>query len=32
MANPMIAACDNRETARRAIFLRLFAKDVEGRK
>ena len=32
MANPMIAACTNSETARRAIFLRRFAEDVKGRK
>jgi uncharacterized protein YecT (DUF1311 family) len=29
MAYPMIAACMNRETARRAIFLRLFAADAK---
>jgi uncharacterized protein YecT (DUF1311 family) len=32
MANPMIASCNNRETARRAIFLRVFAADIAGRK
>jgi uncharacterized protein YecT (DUF1311 family) len=32
MANPMIAACTNSETARRAIFLRRFAVDVKERK
>ena len=32
MANPMIAYCNNRETARRAIFLRVFAGDIAGRK
>jgi uncharacterized protein YecT (DUF1311 family) len=32
MANPMIAACTNSETARRAIFLRRFAADVKERK
>jgi uncharacterized protein YecT (DUF1311 family) len=32
MANPMIASCNNRETARRAIFLRIFAADLAGRK
>ena len=31
MANPMIANCDNRETARRAIFLMGFADDVASR-
>lgn len=30
MANPMIANCLNRETARRAIFLRGFAEDMAG--
>jgi uncharacterized protein YecT (DUF1311 family) len=30
MANPMIANCDNRETARRAIFLMGFADDMAG--
>jgi len=30
MANPMIANCLNRETARRAIFLRGFADDMAG--
>jgi uncharacterized protein YecT (DUF1311 family) len=30
MANPMIANCDNRETARRAIFLKGFADDMAG--
>ena len=32
MANPMIAYCNNRETARRAIFLRIFAADIAERK
>jgi uncharacterized protein YecT (DUF1311 family) len=32
MANPMIAYCHNRETARRAIFLRVFAADIAERK
>ena len=32
MANPMIAYCDNRETARRAIFLRIFDADIADRK
>ncbi len=32
MANPMIAYCNNRETARRAIFLRVFAADIADRK
>ena len=32
MANPMIAYCNNRETARRAIFLRIFAGDIATRK
>ncbi|UZE48762.1 DUF1311 domain-containing protein [Rhodopseudomonas sp. P2A-2r] len=32
MANPMIASCNYRETARRAIFLRIFAADLAGRK
>ena len=32
MANPMIANCQNRETARRAIFLRGFADDLAQRK
>ena len=31
MANPMIAACQNRETGRRALFLRGFADDREGK-
>ena len=31
MANPMIAYCNNRETARRAIFLRVFAADIANR-
>jgi uncharacterized protein YecT (DUF1311 family) len=31
MANPMIANCENRETARRAIFLMGFADDMKGR-
>ncbi|HEU5445328.1 MAG TPA: hypothetical protein VFU70_07150 [Pseudolabrys sp.] len=31
MANPMIAACQNRETGRRALFLRSFADDREGK-
>jgi uncharacterized protein YecT (DUF1311 family) len=32
MANPLIAYCNNRETARRAIFLRVFATDIAERK
>ena len=32
MANPMIRYCNNRETARRAIFLRIFAADIADRK
>jgi uncharacterized protein YecT (DUF1311 family) len=32
MAHPMIAYCNNRETARRAIFLRVFATDIADRK
>ena len=32
MANPMIAYCNNRETARRAIYLRIFATDIADRK
>jgi uncharacterized protein YecT (DUF1311 family) len=28
MANPMMANCGNRETARRAVFLMGFAEDV----
>lgn len=32
MANPMMASCDNRETARRAIYLRIFADDISRRK
>jgi uncharacterized protein YecT (DUF1311 family) len=32
MANPMIANCMNRETARRAILLRGYADDAESRK
>jgi uncharacterized protein YecT (DUF1311 family) len=32
MAHPMIAYCNNRETARRAIFLRVFALDIVERK
>jgi uncharacterized protein YecT (DUF1311 family) len=32
MANPMIAYCNNRETARRAIYLRVFATDIADRK
>ena len=32
MANPMIAYCNNRETARRAILLRVFAVDIADRK
>jgi uncharacterized protein YecT (DUF1311 family) len=32
MANPMIASCNNRETARLAIFLRIFAADIADRK
>jgi uncharacterized protein YecT (DUF1311 family) len=31
MANPMIAACQTRERGRRALFLRGFADDREGR-
>jgi hypothetical protein len=31
MANPMIAHCNNRETARRAIFLRIFAAEIADR-
>jgi uncharacterized protein YecT (DUF1311 family) len=31
MANPMIANCENRETARRAIFLMGFADDMADR-
>jgi uncharacterized protein YecT (DUF1311 family) len=31
MANPMIAACQNRETGRRELFLRGFADDREGK-
>lgn len=31
MANPMMAACQNRETGRRALFLRRFADDAEGK-
>jgi uncharacterized protein YecT (DUF1311 family) len=31
MANPMIAYCNNRETARRAIFLLIFAADIADR-
>jgi uncharacterized protein YecT (DUF1311 family) len=30
MANPMMANCTNRETARRAIFLMGFADDMAG--
>jgi uncharacterized protein YecT (DUF1311 family) len=30
MANPMMASCTNRETARRAIFLMGFADDMAG--
>jgi len=30
MANPMIATCENQETARRAIFLRSFAEDAQS--
>ena len=30
MANPMIASCSNRETARRAIFLMGFTDDMAG--
>lgn len=29
MANPMIASCQNKETARRAIFLRVFVADTK---
>jgi uncharacterized protein YecT (DUF1311 family) len=32
MANPMIASCQNREAARRAIYLRTFAIDMVQRK
>jgi uncharacterized protein YecT (DUF1311 family) len=32
MAYPMIAACNNRETARRAIYLRVFVDDLSQRK
>ena len=32
MANPMIANCLNRETARRAVFLKGFADDLAQRK
>lgn len=32
MANPMIASCQNKETARRAIFLRIFAADLSAKK
>ena len=32
MANPMIAYCNNRETARRAIYLKVFATDIAERK
>ncbi len=31
MANPMMANCENRETARRAVFLMGFAEDVSHR-
>jgi uncharacterized protein YecT (DUF1311 family) len=31
MANPMIAACTSRETARRALFLLGFLNDAEGK-
>jgi hypothetical protein len=31
MAYPMIAACNNRETARRAIYLRVFVDDLSHR-
>lgn len=31
MANPMMANCENRETARRAVFLMGFAEDVAHR-
>lgn len=31
MANPMIAACQSRETGRRALFLLGFANDSEGK-
>jgi uncharacterized protein YecT (DUF1311 family) len=32
MANPMIAACKSRATARQALYLRGFAEDVRDRK
>jgi uncharacterized protein YecT (DUF1311 family) len=32
MANLMIASCQNRETARRAIYLNVFASDIAQRK
>jgi hypothetical protein len=32
MANPMIANCLNRETARQAVFLKGFADDLAQRK
>jgi uncharacterized protein YecT (DUF1311 family) len=31
MANPMMANCENRETARRAVFLMGFVEDAAGR-
>jgi len=31
MANPMIAACETRETGRRALFLLGFVNDAEGK-
>ena len=31
MANPMIAACQSRETGQRALFLRGFVDDREGK-
>jgi uncharacterized protein YecT (DUF1311 family) len=31
MANPMIAACEARETGRRALFLLGFLNDAEGK-
>jgi hypothetical protein len=31
MANPMIAACQSRETGRRALFLLGFSDDAEGK-
>jgi uncharacterized protein YecT (DUF1311 family) len=32
MANPMIASCQNKERARRAVFLRVFAQDSKTNK